>query len=286
MLAPAPQIRYTLSRDGYRLAARVWDVSSGSSGRNPRANIVCLHGILSHGGWYLSSCAHLAKAGFAVHLLDRRGSGLNPLARGDVDRWNTWLSDIEDFLQDLPSAGEVPRILLGISWGATLAAAVARHRSDLLAGVGLICPGLYSRKQANVFQRCALRLAGMLGLKKIRVDIPLKDPALFTGTEAMKNYVATDPLALRRITIRFALENLRLGRYATERPEQIRVPTLVMLAELDPIAVNPLVRGFVDRVGHKHKRVIEYPNASHTLEFEPNPVQYYDDLCGWCREIT
>jgi alpha-beta hydrolase superfamily lysophospholipase len=256
----------------------VWDV------QRPIANVVCLHGIVSHSGWYLTSGAFLAAHGFAVHMPDRRGSGLNSDARGDVDHWETWLTDVEQYLEQL-SPG-VPRILLGISWGGTLSVAIARHRPQLLAGLGLICPGLFSRKATTVWQRALLILAGRVGLARHRVPIPLRDPALFTNCETAKAYIASDPLTLWRITVRFALANLALTQYATEQPESIRVPTLAILAEQDPITVNAEVRAFVGRIGHDDRRVIEYPQASHTLEFEPDPRRYFEDLTGWCRDVA
>ena len=165
MLDPAPQIHPFAAADGYRQAVRVWAVE------NPLAHVVCLHGIVSHGGWYLTSCAHLAGAGFAVHMLDRRGSGLNRRHLGAVDRWETWPRDVEHYLESLPQA--TPRLLLGISWGGTLATAVARRRPELLQGLGLICPGLYSKKAATLWQRVALGIAGLLPLRSQQVTIPL-----------------------------------------------------------------------------------------------------------------
>jgi alpha-beta hydrolase superfamily lysophospholipase len=209
---------------------------------------------------------------------------VNPEARGDVDHWQVWLDDVANYIEKLP--GRVPRVLLGISWGGTLAAAVARQRGDLLAGVGLICPGLYSRKAANFWQRALLGLAHRMGLRNSRVTIPLQDPALFSHVKDAQEYVASDPLALRKITIRFAVANLALTRYATERPEEVHVPALAVLAGQDPITINSAVRDFLERVGHSSKRVIEYPAASHTLEFEPDPGQYYRDLAEWCRQVA
>jgi len=278
MLDPAPTIRFAEARDGYRFAVRHWDVAP------PRAHVVFLHGVVSHGGWYLPSGSHLAGQGFAVHMLDRRGSGLNAAARGDVDRWQTWPQDVEDYIE--AHAKDAPRILLGVSWGGTLAAAVARRRPDLLDGVGLLCPGLFSRKAANAFQRTLLRTARAVGARGGRVAIPLQDPALFTGEERHQRYIEQDPLNLWRITIRFAYENLQLTQFAVERPEEIRVPALAMLAGRDPITVNQLVREFVERIDSEHKQVIEYPEASHTLEFEPDRTQYFADLAAWCGDVA
>ena len=278
MHARAPRISFATARDGYRFAVRRWDVEK------PLGRVVFLHGIVSHGGWYLSSSAHLAQSGLEVHFLDRRGSGVNPQDRGHVDRFQTWLSDVEDYLEGM--GGSLPRILLGISWGGTLAAAVARHRPDLLAGVGFLCPGLFSRKSATAAQRAGIRLACLLGLRRLRVGIPLRDPALFTNNPKARAYIAGDPLALWTMTLAFAAANLDLCRYATEAPEEIRVAPLAMLAELDPITENDQVRRFVERISHPRKKIIEYPGASHTLEFEPDPAQYYADLASWCREIA
>ena len=278
MLSPAPQLRFFAASDGYRLVTRLWDVE------RPLAHVVYLHGIVSHGGWYLASCAHLAQAGFAVHFLERRGSGLNPRARGDVTDWKTWRTDLDGYMNCLPE--DRPRILLGISWGGILAAAAARSQTFRLDGLGLLCPGLYSRKAANILQRVALRLAGAIGLSGLPVAIPLRDPALFTNSEKNKAYVAQDPLALRKMTIRMALANLALTSYAVEAPEAIRVPTLLMLAGCDPVTINEQVRGFVERICHPRRQVIEYPDASHTLEFEDDPSRYFHDLAAWCREVA
>jgi alpha-beta hydrolase superfamily lysophospholipase len=278
MLDPAPSIEFFQAKDGYRMASRVWHSDS------PLAQVVYLHGIVSHGGWYLPSCAHLARNGFCVHFLERRGSGLNAEARGDVDDWPTWIDDVAGYVGRLPA--ENPRILLGISWGGTLAAAVARRHPDLVDGLGLLCPGLFSRKAPSPFKRGAIRLLHALGLRQLRVPIPLQDPELFTNSKEAQAYIASDPLTLWKITISFAAANLDLVRFATERPEDIRSSTLLLLAGKDPITQNADVRSFVDRIGHAERRVIEYPGASHTLEFEPDPIQYFEDLTTWCRSIS
>ena len=147
----APVIRFHNAPDGRRLALRHWETEA------PIAEVVFLHGIISHGGWYQSSCGHLASQGFSVHFLDRRGSGLNCENRGDVDRWTTWTDDIVSYLQQLPSGR--PIILGGISWGGILATSVARSHGDLLSGLLLSCPGLCSAKAANSLRRFAVHAA-------------------------------------------------------------------------------------------------------------------------------
>jgi acylglycerol lipase len=278
MLTSVPLIQSYRATDSHRLMTRVWPVTDAI------ADIVYLHGIVSHGGWYLSSCEHLAAQGFQVHVLERRGSGLNPDDRGDIDDWQTWLSDVRSYLQVLPQ--QRPRILLGISWGGVLAAAFAQQHGEMIQGVGLLCPGLYSLKAANRAQRAGLTLAAMLGLSQMRVAVPLQDPAFFTSSPTAMQYVDRDPLALRKITIRFARENVKLVRQTTSHAAAIGVPLLLMLGGRDPITDNQQTRAFAERAGHSQKRIIEYPDASHTLEFEDDPSQYFQDLTDWCRDVV
>jgi len=282
MLLPTPRITHSTAADGYRFAVRVWAAQGAAA---PRASVVCLHGIISHGGWYHPSCRELARAGCEVHFLDRRGSGLNRAGRGDVDRWQTWPADVEGYLAGLPDGP--PRALLGISWGGKLAAAVARRRPELVDALGFLCPGLFAKKGANAVQRAALKLAAVVGLKCLRVTVPLRDPALFTGHARWQAYVGADPLALRKVTVRFALADLELTCYATEAPEQIEPKAaLLVLAGRDRIIDNARVRRYFERLGAAERRVIEYPEATHTLEFEPDPTRYLRELRDWVGAVA
>ncbi len=50
----------------------------------PRGELVFIHGIQSHAGWYEYSCTRFSQAGYRVSFLDRRGAGMNAAARGDA----------------------------------------------------------------------------------------------------------------------------------------------------------------------------------------------------------
>jgi alpha-beta hydrolase superfamily lysophospholipase len=117
------------------------------------------------------------------------------------------------------------------------------------------------------------------------VPIPLRDPALFADLPQWQEYIGSDPLTLRKVTLRFALADLHLTRYAVAAPEAIRAPVLLTLAGLDRIIDNAGVLQFVQRMLGE-KRVIQYPDAAHTLEFEPDPEPYFRDLVEWAKEPT
>jgi acylglycerol lipase len=271
---PFPRIGFYSAHDGRRLAVRVWNGIDP-----PRARVVMLHGITSHGGWYERSCAHLNECGFEVHFLDRRGSGLNAEGRGDVDRHETWIDDVTTYLDAL--GRERPVVLAGISWGGKLAAAVARRQPGLIQGLALITPGLYSQFEPNLLQRLALRIPVRERMQNRRLEIPLQPATLFSETPAWRNYVDQDPLSLREVTFRFVQNDNRLTRYAKQSASYLHTPTLMMLAGRDRIVTNSRCRAYLGRVRAAHKLLIEYPNAVHTLEFETDPSRYLADLADW-----
>jgi acylglycerol lipase len=271
---PFPRIGFYSAHDGRRLAVRVWNGIDP-----PRARVVMLHGITSHGGWYERSCAHLNECGFEVHFLDRRGSGLNAEGRGDVDRHETWIDDVTTYLDAL--GRERPVVLAGISWGGKLAAAVARRQPGLIQGLALITPGLYSQFEPNLLQRLALRIPVRERMQNRRLEIPLQPATLFSETPAWRKYVDQDPLSLREVTFRFVQNDNRLTRYAKQSASYLHTPTLMMLAGRDRIVTNSRCRAYLGRVRAAHKVLIEYPNAVHTLEFETDPSRYFADLADW-----
>jgi alpha-beta hydrolase superfamily lysophospholipase len=274
MPAPPPKIDFYCAGDGRRLAVRVWPAMGV-----PRARVVVLHGITSHGGWYNRSCEHLAAAGFDVHFLDRRGSGLNIDQSGDVDRWQSWLDDVRVYLERDRDA--LPTVLCGISWGGKLAAAVARRDPALVRGLGLICPGLYSPHEPGIIKRTVLSIRAPKRLQQQRLPIPLRQPSLFTDSPTWQEFIAKDPLALRKVTWRFAREDRLLTRFARQAAPFLKTPLLLVLAGRDRIVNNRRTRDFFFRTTTAQRTLLEYPNASHTLEFESDPEPYFRDLAEW-----
>ncbi len=288
-----PQIEFYHGPDGRRLAVRVWRPNVATRGR-----VVFLHGITSHGGWYTRSCQHLAAVGLEVHFLDRRGSGLNVEAKGDIDRWQTWVSDVAEYLKHCQvsgvrcqgeqdySATEIRRtpVLCGISWGGKLAVAVARQHPESIGGLGLICPGLFSHQEAGFLKGVFLALPLPDRVLNRHVQIPLSDPALFIEDRRGQSFVATDPLSLREITVRFAQQDRQLTKFARSAASYLHTPLLLMLAGRDRIVDRRRTLAFFRRVS-AHKTLIEYPNATHTIEFEADPTRYFRDLTDWIGAV-
>jgi alpha-beta hydrolase superfamily lysophospholipase len=262
--------------DGY-----VWRYRHYRAAGPQRGRVVALHGIQSHGGWYVHSCGRLAEAGYTVSFLDRRGSGLNEERRGDAPSFRRLLDDIAEFLSmERQKTPGLPLFLVAISWGGKLAVALQRRHPGLADGLALLCPGLSARVKPSRRQRLAILWARLVAPSRL-FPIPLDDPELFTATPRWQQFIRDDPLSLRRATARLLLESARLDGYLYFVPRHVRLPVLLLLAGQDRIIDNARTRAFVERFASTDRQVIEYGEAHHTLEFEPEADRHVNDLLAW-----
>ena len=280
MAKNASVIEYFEASDGQRLALRRY-----LPAMEAQADVVVLHGIISHSGWYEISSIALAERGVDVHALDRRGSGLNANAPGDIDSLRTWIRDVVDYLHHIRKPNR-PLFLLGISWGGKLAPAVARARPDLLSGLGMLCPGIYAHQQPGWFKRLGLTLSGRLGIHSKKVSIPLQEPELFTDSPRWQAYIRNDPLTLRQITLRFARQDWQLTQHTRSCGRYLHLPTLLVLAGRDRIVNNLRTKHYFTSIASSDKTLLEYSSGAHTLEFESDVNRYIDDLVGWLGHQT
>jgi alpha-beta hydrolase superfamily lysophospholipase len=257
--------------DGY-----CWRYRQYAADGPPRADVVCIHGIQSHAGWYEHSCDRLAGAGYQVSFLDRRGSGANLEARGDAPGFRRLIDDVAEFLRARRPGR--PLVLLAISWGGKMAAALQRRHPGIVDAFAFLCPGFCPLVGVPLRQRLAIVAARITTPRRL-FDVPLTDPELFTATPEAVRFISEDALSLRRATARLLVESARLDGYLRWFPPHVAAPVLLMLGGRDRIIDNARTRVYVDRLG-PNVRVIEYPDAHHTLEFEPG-MPFVDDLLSW-----
>jgi alpha-beta hydrolase superfamily lysophospholipase len=275
----APSIESITLPDGYCAAVRWWRAEPAIGA------VLYLHGIQSHGGWYERSGARLAREGFTVLMPDRRGSGLNPQRRGHAESDAQCLQDAATFLNAVLDAAGFPSAhLVGVSWGGKLAAALASAVPQKVASLSLVAPGIYPRVDLAVAEKFRVGIA-LINDRNRLFDIPLNDPRLFTANPARIKYVEEDPLKLTQVTARFLLASRRLDRKAYRLATSAwSGPVHLMLAGHDPIIDNQRTRDWFLGLHKDRHTLTEYPMAYHTIEFEPDPSAFLDDLAGWIME--
>jgi alpha-beta hydrolase superfamily lysophospholipase len=283
MRAPiaSPTLTQWILRDGYPLAGRVWTPTRA----RPAAAIIYLHGIQSHGGWYEWSASVLAQSGLPVLMPDRRGSGLNRQARGDIDSVDQWLDDLDELAEWAVERYGVSRFaVVGVSWGGKLAVAWSARDELDVSHILLVAPGLFPAVPFGPLRRVSVGY-WLLRNPERPCPIPLDDPALFTSNPAGQQFIAHDPLKLMNVTARFLYHSARLDRRLTHMPTAaVTSHCSLLLADRDRIIRNEPTLHWLQRLCREEPRVVRFDGAAHTLEFEGNVERYGRELETFARD--
>jgi alpha-beta hydrolase superfamily lysophospholipase len=273
-----PQVETQSASDGYAIHVAVWP----PPGALPlRGRVVVIHGVQSHSGWYHRLGGTLADAGYEAHFPDRRGSGANRADRGHAPSAWRLIADLAERLKALRDRDPaLPLALAGISWGGKLAVITAAAQPALVDALALICPGLQPRVGVTAGERLRIAWAYLTNRYKT-FPIPLTDPELFTASAEGQAFIAGDRFALHAGTAGLLAASSFLDIRLRRARKRVHQPILLMLAGRDRIVNNKRTRAVVDAMASTEKTVIEYPEAHHTLEFEPDPARYARDLIHW-----
>jgi acylglycerol lipase len=276
MTEPASEVRSFMGSDGYPMHVAVWPTPGPARGQ-----VVILHGVQSHSGWYHQLGRTLAASGYIASFPDRRGSGANTRDRGHTPSAGRLIKDLVEWLRAARAEHTgLPTVLAGISWGGKLAAIVAGRHPELVDALALICPGLHPRVGVSRKERFQIAWAYLTNRRKT-FPIPLSDPALFTASPEGQSFIAGDPLSLREGTAGLLAASFIIDRLVSRSPARIRQPALLMLAGQDRIVDNARTGEYFERLATSDRQVIEYPEGHHTLEFDPDPSRYALDLAAW-----
>jgi alpha-beta hydrolase superfamily lysophospholipase len=174
----------------------------------------------------------------------------------------------------------LPTILAGISWGGKLSSGFSYRAPGLIDGLILLCPGLCPQVGPTLGRRLAVTRA-RVRFPDRTYPIPLNEPELFTASPEWRQFIATDRHGLTEATARFLVSSTQLGIYLQRAVKRVTVPTLLMLAGQDRIIDNAKTKAFFATFGSADKTVLEYADAHHTLEFEPEGHPWLGELVGW-----
>lgn len=247
----------------------------------PCGAVLYLHGIQSHCDWYDASAQRLARAGYALLQVDRRGCGRNPQDRGHADSAGQLIDDTLAARDELfRRSGYDEYHMVGVSWGGKLAA--ASHVTDArgVLSLSLVTPGLFPRVTASDAQKAEIGLAMLYEPRRL-FDIPLNDPKLFTASPRWQEFFRNDAATLRRCTAGFYLASRRMDKIAADLPNAPPTFLHLFLAGDEHIIDNEKTGGFIRSLGWANSRISVYPRARHSLEFETEAEEYFDALVSW-----
>ncbi|MEV0264916.1 alpha/beta fold hydrolase [Streptomyces sp. NPDC050617] len=267
-----------LAADGVPLVLHQWIPEQ------PRAAVVYVHGLQSHGGWLFESGPELAGRGVAVFAPDRRGAGASGGPRGHLPSAATVLDDyaaqFAAVRARLPEA--VPITAVGQSFGGSvLAALLATGRTTPDAVV--FCAPALGQQHARHGRDGVAALRALHGQRRSPVTLRDED---YTGDQRYLSFMANDHAMLRQITDGFRSVMAELELLYTEGPELWQrgtPPFPVHLARPERDAVIDLDTAQSELVRHCPDTVTAHFDAdSHYLEFSPARRQVWN----WLADIA
>lgn len=266
-----------LGPDGVARYRRVWRHPA------PRAAILYVHGLTSHGGWFEHTFGELANGGYTVLMPDRIGSGNSGGSRGETRGTAQWMADYQHWLGALQDEHPgLPIVILGACFGARIAVPLAAQASDAVKGLLLTTPGLFVK--APLFSSRWDKLKAVrakLGLGNCFIDIPV--PAeLFTHTPRYIRFIQNDPLQLRRISTNVILAVLDLVKQLPAHAARVKVPVLALFADQDRMVDNEKTRAFLtSAMPQARLEIQDLPGYAHIPDFEEDPSLYLSLVRRW-----
>ena len=247
--------------------------------------MIYLHGVESHAGWFKIASELLQQQGYDVFCLDRRGSGINRENRnfetGHVDSYETLFSDIQTFIESLQSKYK-KIILVGLSWGGKLALSYGLTYPNDIDALVLITPGISAKVDVTFFEKLQI-LVGTFIYPTLKINSPIEDE-MFTNSPKFLKIIRNDPLKIDAASARFYFQSARLDRYVDRNVTNNQLPTMLVLAMLDPIIDNDRV---VEILAKSAKPVTTYmySDQKHSVQFDA-PEKLVKDIDTWLESIS
>lgn len=277
----------------------------------PRATLLCLHGIQTHAAWFARLAEELTGAGFNVIAVDRRGSGVNTGAtfiRGHTKGRLELLNDLQKQMQEAREIGP-PVYLLGTSWGSNLAGVyVLRDLQPQPAGLILLVPATRSRFErwfhkllAGLISFLLPRLTAKLPFRTVHYQAgepqpppqdadqpPLKQPkdgTTWRTDSDLAELLSQDEkhgLLLTRPTYRLVYTGLALASEWKSSSKPLAIPVLIILARRDQIMDNAAAWKAVRQHSSKPS-LLSLEDAGHGAQIT-SAAEIAQSISSWIQE--
>jgi acylglycerol lipase len=278
MMMPAPTSEETtVAADGTAL-----HVERFMPGGAPRAVVVIVHGFSAHCGNYRHVASDCAGAGLATTLFDCRGHGQSQGRRGYVDRFSSFVADLDLILGGARALSPgLPVGLVGHSHGAAICL-------DYLLGGGggsasvnalaMVAPFLALKLKVPAAKLAASKVLGRIWPtftqgNEIRGEDISRTPEVVAGFD-------TDPLIHHVASSRWFNEVRSAQARITGAAARLTTPTLMLVAGQDRIVDTEVALAFARAAGPVVE-VKRYDNLFHEMFLEPERDQVIADLVRW-----
>jgi acylglycerol lipase len=254
--------------------------------RDAQRILLCVQGLGGHGGYYENLAYQLASGGTMVVAPDLRGHGRSEGARGDIDRFERYLVDLDaTFTWASTIWPDTPVFVLGESMGVSIATQFVTSgqypaNRKPLAGLVFVSPVLSS----------ALRpaLGEIIHFIRSLCIAPKRPSIAITGREELgsrdpvfNELLRDDPLFVRLVSTRFLIRLTFWFRQSERKAHKVSMPLLVLIGGRDYVARRSGTTAFLRHVSASDQRIVTFPQAYHSLFHDPDTPDVMRVLASW-----
>ena len=240
---------------------------------NSSLGVIIVHGLTEHKGRYEEFANELFQSSISVFAIDLRGHGESSGAKGDLLRFEDYLTDIDAFVKHIKA--EFPDMKLAI-FGHSLGGLVATafvEKSDLINLLILSSPVLELPSKIKKVRWLPAWLLGSLKFKKRHSE-----------SKEMLKYGRNDPLACQFTTLRLLKAAFIHGVRRVKRIFQnITLPVLMLGGQLDNLVNSGNLNSILEKFGSSDKTIIIYKNAKHRIVQNDAKDTAIADIIDWLK---
>jgi acylglycerol lipase len=264
--------------DGCELFVRHW--SSHAADGGTAALVIVMHGYAEHCGRYREFAEFLVQAGHPVAAIDARGHGRSPGQRGDIEHFEQYVDDLHGFASKMRQRHPNRKLVVhGHSNGGLTALRMIQSRPPVADGLILTSPLVELRPNHQPVPRWLANI-----LVKVIGRLPLPNnlkPHELTHDQAILAAHELDPLNHKVSTARWYVASMNAMDRAWAQMKDVRLPTLILEADQDPIVVPDAITRAYEAIGSDDKELVVCVDSFHELLNEIDRVKAYSKIAGW-----
>lgn len=270
-------------RDGTDLFYRTWRAAEVQA-----PVLVVLHGLGAHTGWFIDLGNALSTRGVTVYADDHRGFGRSGGPRGHVTDYHAYLSDIDELLDEVARREQGRSItVMGHSMGGIFAlyavAADATRSSPRIGGLILLNPWIADTGKVPPLTLVRMLAAGLRGSS--RPFAVAGGPDVMTTNDEAVRMLNADSYWVRAESAAFLVQiAVKMRGGVLKQARQVRLPALVLQAELDRSVVPAKSRAAYEALASQDKTYTVLPGYAHDSELEADRSLMDDTIAAWVRE--
>lgn len=263
--------------DGLPLLVR----QTTSAGATPQRTLVVVHGAGEHSQRYEAWTRLLAQNNWRVVSFDHRGYGRSGGLPGHVDRFEQYLTDLDQVWAELAIRSR-ETVVFGHSLGGLIAVRYAQTRPASMRGLLLSGPLLALQLKVPVWKRTLGRLCSVFA-PRVRFRSSIRSEQL-TRDPMARQVRENDPLRRHSVTANWYFQVLDAMVAAWDEASRLTIPTLLLQGDQDEV-VNPeaAMRWWLT-LPAPDKTLRLLSGHLHELLSEPDWQQTADGILAWLEQ--